>query len=108
MLRELTVSDFSAVITSGKVLVDFYAPWCGPCKPQAAELEKAEPKFAAAGVVVAKVNIDEQPALAQQYNVMSVPTLITFDEGEVVGMAAGLQGPDKLQSLIESSFAVAV
>ena len=108
MLRELTVSDFDEVTASRKVLVDFYAPWCGPCKPQAAELEKAESRFAAAGVMVAKVNIDEQPALAQKFNVMSVPTLITFDQGQVVGMAAGLQGADKLQGLIESSFAVAV
>ncbi len=70
------------------VVVDFWAPWCGPCRMVAPEMEKVADGLADRGRVV-KVNIDEQPALASRYGVQSIPTLIIFDGEQVVGKHIG-------------------
>ncbi len=80
------------------VLVDFWATWCGPCRMIAPEVEKIAEEYDGK-VKVGKVNVDEEPALAQQYRVMSIPTLIAFENGEIKNQTLGLQDMDGLEAL---------
>lgn len=81
------------------VLVDFWAPWCGPCRMQAPVLEA----FAAenASVKVVKVNVDDNSDLAEKYNIMSIPSLLVFKNGTVVKQAVGLQSKGNLEELVK-------
>ena len=79
-----------------KVLVDFYANWCGPCKMLAPELERVE-----SDVKVIKVDVDEFEELAKEYGVMSIPTLILFNEGQEVKRTIGFIDKDKIEKFID-------
>lgn len=89
-VKELTVDNFAETIASGTVLVDFWAPWCGPCKMQGPILDKVADKIGDAAVI-AKVNVDEAAPLAAQFGVRSIPTLILFKNGEKVQDFIGVQ-----------------
>ena len=81
------------------VLVDFWAAWCGPCKmlmPIIEELAQTQD-----AIKVCKVNVDDESQLAMQYKVMTIPTLIAFKDGEVVGKLIGVQSKEKILSLFE-------
>ncbi len=81
------------------VLVDFWASWCGPCQMLMPVIEEiAEEK--AGEIKVGKVNVDEEPELAQQFRVMSIPTLIVFKEGKVANLTMGVQPKDEILALI--------
>ena len=97
----VTTENFEEeVLKSDKpVLVDFWAAWCGPCKmlmPTIEELAHSQDK-----IKVCKVNVDEQGPLAMQFKVMTIPTLIAFKDGEVVGKLVGVQSKEKILSLFE-------
>jgi len=98
--KNLTEKNFAEVIAGEKpVLVDFWAPWCGPCQmmtPIVKEVAK-ETK----GVVVGKVNIDENPKLAEKYNVMSVPTFLMFKKGKVVDQIVEAVSKETLIAVIK-------
>ena len=79
------------------VLVDFWAEWCGPCKAVAPVLAEIADEQADR-IRIAKVNVDEQPDLARQFDVMSIPTMIVFKDGEKVGQIVGAKGKDQLLS----------
>ena len=81
------------------VLADFYADWCGPCQMLEPVVESLAAETAAA---VAKVDVDANQALASAYGVRGVPTLVLFADGEQVEEIVGVQGEDRLRSLIES------
>ena len=83
----------------GKVLVDFYADWCSPCKMLAPTIEKVAEKYNGK-ITVGKVNIDECPNLAATYKVMSIPTLILFDNGEKVETIIGLVDQSEVEAMI--------
>ena len=80
------------------ILVDFWAPWCGPCMRQAPILEE----LAGEGYHIGKVDVDQAPDLAGNYRVMSIPTLILFKNGEEVKRFVGLQTKDTLKALLDA------
>jgi thioredoxin 1 len=98
---ELDSSTYEDATKSGVVLVDFWAPWCGPCKMQTPILEKVA---AAVGekAVISKVNVDESPDLAAKYGIRSIPTLILLKDGENKQQLVGLQQQAALVSAIEA------
>jgi len=87
------------VESGGAVLVDFWAPWCGPCKMIAPVLEELD-KEIGDSVKIAKVNVDDNPESASRFGVMSIPTLILFKDGQPVDKVVGLQSKDALKGLI--------
>ncbi len=100
-IMDLNGSNYEDTVKSGVVLIDFWAPWCGPCKMQTPILEKV---VAAVGgkAVVAKVNVDENPDLAAKYGIRSIPTLILLKDGESKQQMIGLQQEAALVSAIEA------
>ncbi len=82
------------------VLVDFYADWCGPCRLLAPTVEELAAE--ADGFLVAKVNVDEAPALAERFGVMSIPTLVVLKGGEVAARAVGVRPKGAILSLLAS------
>ena len=103
MATEFTDVNFATeVIASDKlVLVDFWAPWCGPCKMIGPIVEKLSTELAGS-VKIGKLNVDESPATAQEYGVMSIPTLLLFKGGKVVGTTMGFQPEPKLRAFIDA------
>ena len=94
-VRNIKESEFDAAVASGRVVVDFWATWCGPCKMQGALLEsKLVPEHPE--VEVLKVNVDEEPALAARFGVMSIPTLLLYRDGKLVDQIVGLTKPDEI------------
>ena len=101
MALEINANDFQAEVLEAKetVLVDFWAPWCGPCRMQAPVLEKFAEENPAVKVV--KVNVDDNQELAMEHNISSIPTLLVFKNGEAVNFAVGLQSKTALEELVK-------
>ncbi len=96
-VTELTQENFNETIATGTTLVDFWAVWCGPCRMQSPVLDAfAESQD---DVKVCKVNVDEQPALAARFGVMSIPTLIAFRDGEILNKRVGLSRIEEIEEM---------
>jgi thioredoxin 1 len=83
-MRELDSGTFDEAISGGPLLVDFWAPWCRPCKA-------LEPILDELPVEVARVNVDEQPEISSRYDVLSIPTVVLFSGGESLGSVVGVR-----------------
>ncbi|MCA0758556.1 thioredoxin [Paenibacillus sp. N4] len=99
MAVALTKENFAQSVENGVALVDFWAPWCGPCKMQLPIVEELSTELEGQAVI-AKINVDEEPELASQFGVMSIPTLILFKDGQPVDKMVGVQSKDALKSKI--------
>ena len=91
--------DFNELIKEGKVLVDFYADWCGPCKMIGPVLEEIASENS--DVEIVKVNVDNFENIARQYGIMSIPTLIVFENGKEVNKSIGFVDKDGILDLIK-------
>ncbi len=95
----ITVTDFTfdaeVVKSATPVLVDFWAVWCGPCRMQDPILDEVTKEYEGK-VKIAKLNVDENPQMAQKYSVMSIPTLLLFKNGEIVKQMIGVQSKETL------------
>jgi thioredoxin 1 len=98
----LTKDNFEQVVTgSDTVIVDFWAPWCGPCRSFAPTFEAASEKHP--GVVFAKVNTEEEPELAGSFNIRSIPTLMVFREKVILFSQPGALPASALETVIQKS-----
>lgn len=95
----VTDASFNEEIANGVTLVDFWAPWCGPCKMIAPVLEELDAEIGTS-VKIAKVNVDDNGESAARFGVMSIPTLILFKDGQPVDKVVGFQSKDALKNVI--------
>ena len=103
---KIDTSNFQSDVlqASEPVVVDFWAEWCGPCKMIAPALEEIASEMAGK-VKIAKVNIDENPELAAQFGVRSIPTLLMFKDGEIAANLVGAAPKSRLSDWIKNSAA---
>ena len=100
-LIHATSSNYDELIAAGQpVLVDFWAPWCGPCLALGKVLEEIVPLYDGK-VDIVKVNVDENQDLAARYGVMSIPTIVLFKGGEIVNKSVGALPKAKLEELLD-------
>lgn len=95
-----TDQSFTSEISDGLVLVDFWAPWCGPCKMIAPVLEELDSEMSDS-VKIVKVDVDENQETASNFGIMSIPTLVLFKNGEPVDKVVGFQPKEALAQLVQ-------
>ncbi len=99
---KVTKENFNDVLASQvPVLVDFWAPWCGPCRMIAPVVEGISEELGEKAVV-GKINVDEQPELASRFGVMSIPTLAVFKNGRLAGSMVGVRSKQDILKLLEA------
>ncbi len=93
-------TNFDSILSSEKpVLLDFFAEWCGPCRmvlPLVEQIAQENPQY-----LVCKINVDEEPELAQKFGVMTIPTLVVIKNGEVVNQSSGAKPKAQILAMLE-------
>lgn len=105
MAHEFTDANFKSEVleSSDPVLVDFWAPWCGPCRMMGPVVENLAHELDGTGVKVGKMNVDENTETSNQFGIMSIPTFIVFKDGKPVAQSAGVQTLEQLKAMINGA-----
>ena len=104
-VTELTESTFDAAVRSGVCAIDFWAPWCGPCRMQGPIFESVAEDLSAGPAKFFKVNVDEAPELAGRFGVQSVPMLLVLTDGVEAGVRVGVAPAAQLRKMVEEALA---
>jgi len=102
LVSAITDAEFKATVAQGVTLVDFWAPWCGPCKMIAPTLDELAVELQGQARI-AKVNVDDNPEVAGSFGIMSIPTLLLFKDGKPVGKLVGAQPKASLKAFVEQA-----
>jgi thioredoxin 1 len=104
---EFNKNNFQAEVEENKdlVLVDFFAPWCGPCKLMLPIVDNLIQEYQGKEIKIGKVNIDENSELAEKYGVMGVPTFIFFKAGKIIDQFSGYRSKEEINELIDKYLA---
>ena len=104
MAIEVNDSNFKSEVTDSEmpVLVDFWAPWCGPCKMIAPVLEELAKEYDGK-VKIVKLNVDDSPNTASEFGIRSIPTLLLFKNGKVFEQTVGAQSKENLKQLVDKA-----
>ena len=104
-MAELTFNDqnFDEEVLKSKtpVLVDFWAPWCGPCKMQGPIIDEIAKDYEGKEVKIGKLNVDEAPQSASKFQIMSIPTIVIFKDGKPIEQMMGVQDKDTLSKQLD-------
>lgn len=98
-LIDVTEKNFKEITEKGTVLLDFWATWCGPCQMIAPVVHEVAEEYP--DITVGKVNVDNEPALAAAFRIVSIPTLIVIKDGKAVSQAVGVQSKEKIIEMIK-------
>ncbi len=99
MVVEISEKEFDEKVSSGKVLVDCYAPWCGPCRMLSPVIDALSEEIT--DYKFYKLNVDDAENVAMKYGVMSIPTLLVFDDGKLKETMVGFRNKDELKELLK-------
>ena len=99
MVNNINTNDFESNIAKGKVLVDCYADWCGPCKMLSPIIDELANEIN--DVNFYKLNVDENEEIASKYSIMSIPTLLIFENGKLKTTSVGLKSKEELKELLK-------
>lgn len=98
-MKQINEKNFQEETKSGKILIDFYADWCGPCRALSPKLEEISKEQT--DVIIVKVNVDEDPGLATKFGVRGIPSLVLLKDGVEAGRLMGNQPKSEIENLIK-------
>ena len=101
VIHDFDINTLTEIVSSGVVVLDFYADWCGPCKMLAPELDVVAKNNS--DVKIYKINVDKNPDIARKYGIMSIPTLILYNDGKLIKQTLGYMPSDELESWIKGA-----
>jgi thioredoxin 1 len=103
MALEITNDNFDSLLSENEVVVvDFWAPWCGPCRMMGPIIDDVAESNDNTKTVIGKANVDESTELAQKFGIRAIPTVVFFKDGEVVERTSGVQSKEQLQEIINN------